>query len=127
MVSKLEMPGFLVRLYFTSLPESVVADMIFLVMSSGLSNKEIYDFLSSDLDIFFLGSTKLMILAPSLGMRDSGSLNIWPNFWLNFLAMERVNSTCCSWSLPTGTPSDLYSKISAAISKIGRASCRERG
>src|SRR3989338_1261402 len=107
MVSKFEIPGFFVILYLTSLPESVVADIIFFVMSSGESNKNMQLFRSSDFDIFLLGSVKLIIFAPSFDIKDLGSLKVWPNFWLNFLAIVLVNSTCCSWSLPTGTASAL--------------------
>ncbi|MND06781.1 hypothetical protein D3C83_283590 [compost metagenome] len=62
MVRRLEIPGFSVSSNFTSFPESVVARLILLRTSSGVSVSAMPS--SPVLDIFFVGSDSDMMRAP---------------------------------------------------------------
>ena len=43
-----------------------------------------------------------------------------PYFLLNLAARSRVNSTCCCWSLPTGTMDVLYNSMSAKTDSLNK-------
>ncbi len=61
--------------------------------------------LSSDLDIFLVGSASDITFAPSFGMYPSGTLNVFPQTVLKRGAISLAISRCCFWSIPTGTKS----------------------
>ena len=58
------MPGLFSTSYFTSQPESVTADIIFLRITAGSSFKKTSPF-GSDLDIFTVGSDKDIMRFPT--------------------------------------------------------------
>ena len=44
-----------------------------------------------------------MMRVPYCGLTAFGTTNVSPYVRLNRTAMSRASSTCCDWSLPTGT------------------------
>ena len=90
------MPGLFSGSYFISQEESVVADIIFFLTSSRLSNNPITPLgFSSVLLIFLVGFTKSIIFVPLSVIIGSGILNVSPYFLLKRSAISLVNSTCC--------------------------------
>ena len=103
-LSKLEIPGLFSSSYLIILSLSVVALNIFFLISSTLSNIPITPWgFSSDLLIFLVGSFKSFILVPFLVIKGSGKINVSPYLELNLSAIFLASSTCCFWSIPTGT------------------------
>ena len=60
---------------------------------------------SSDFDIFFVPSRKLITRVPGPVITGSGNgkKSGAEKSRLNFCAMSRESSRCCFWSSPTGT------------------------
>ena len=88
----------------TSLPESVTAERNFLTMTSGSSRTSTVPCgLPPVVDIFFSGTWRSMIRAPTAGTRSSGTTSVSPKRALKRSATSRINSTCWRWSSPTGT------------------------
>ena len=83
---------------------SVTARLNLRMMSSGLSISRMKPFgFGSDLDIFLVGSDRLMTLPPILPRYGSGIVNVSEYAALKRWAMSRQISMCWSWSTPTGT------------------------
>ena len=70
-------------------------------LRSPFSSRKIGMVLSYDLDIFCPSRPGTM--AVSSLICSSGTTKVSPKVLLKRMAMSRATSTCCFWSLPTGT------------------------
>ena len=113
---RLLIPGLFSTSNFTTPSESVVALIIaFLIFLSSSNSEILLSSFSALLLIFLVGSSNAIILAPSFKYLPSGSMKVSPYLLLTLLHRSLVNSMCCFWSMPTGTTSVSYNKMSAAI------------
>lgn len=92
----------------TAEPESVTARMTaFFTCPGGSSSLMACPGVVSAVLLLILavGSSRPMMRLPDSRISSSGTLNVSPKMLLNRRAIERVISTCCCWSSPTGTAS----------------------